>query len=327
MKTVLKIEGLSKHFVSRSGPSWRRRESVVRAVDGVSFELGENEVLGLVGESGCGKSTTGSLIVRLLDPTSGSIIHRGLDIACLPETELLESRKKIQLIFQDPFASLDPMMTLGEIVAEPWEIHGIYGPKERRNEAVHLLESVGLDGELSGRYPHELSGGQRQRIAIARALALDPEILIADEPTSALDVSVKAQIINLLGDIRDTRGLSMIFISHDLSMVRHISQRIVVMYLGRIMEYGPTGEIFARPNHPYTRALLDAIPVPDPMKRGKRTIIRGEALAPDASEEICPFYPRCERRGADCDRKRPPLVETGRGRFAACLYPETEAVR
>ena len=325
MNSILRVENLSKHFVSQSGPFWKKKQNVVRAVDDISFELGENEVLGLVGESGCGKSTTGSLLVRLLDPTSGSIFLNGKDIATLPEKELLEARKNIQLIFQDPFASLDPMMTLGEVVAEPWEIHGVHLAKDRMAEAAKLLEVVGLSGELTGRYPHELSGGQRQRVAIARALALDPRVLIADEPTSALDVSVKAQIINLLRDIRDSRGLSMVFISHDLSMVRHISNRLVVMYLGRIMEYGPTKEIFARPSHPYTRALLEAIPVPDPTKRKKRQPIRGEALASDASADLCPFHPRCPRSGPECSKQRPRLRELSPGCFTACFYPESEA--
>jgi oligopeptide transport system ATP-binding protein len=322
MKALLRVEALSKRFESRSGPLWKRRRRVVKAVDGVSFELGEHETLGIVGESGCGKSTTGALLVRLIDPTSGSIDYRGVDIASLSEGDLSETRKKIQMVFQDPYASLDPMMTLGEAVAEPWEIHGIYSKAERRGEAERLLASVGLEESYCRRYPHELSGGQRQRVAIARAIALDPEILIADEPTSALDVSVKAQIINLLRELREKKGLSMIFISHDLGLVRFVSDRILVMYLGRVMEEGPAAEVFARPAHPYSRALIDSIPIPDPSKRRARTLLRGEASPVRAAFEGCPFAPRCPRRGAGCDETRPPLVEVGAGRLVACLYPE-----
>ncbi len=229
MSALLKVTGLSKRFESQSGPFWKRQRHIVRAVDGVSFELGEHETLGIVGESGCGKSTTGALLVRLLDQSSGSIEYRGTDITKLPESALGETRRRIQMVFQDPYASLDPMMTLGEAVAEPWEIHGTYPRSERKREAERLLLSMGLEESYARRYPHELSGGQRQRVVIARALALDPEILIADEPTSALDVSVKAQIINLLRELRDRKGLSMIFISHDLGLVRFVSDRILVM--------------------------------------------------------------------------------------------------
>jgi oligopeptide/dipeptide ABC transporter ATP-binding protein len=324
MNAVLSVRDLRKYFTSRSGPFWKPKIRTVRAVDGVSFDLGENETLGLVGESGCGKSTTGSLLVRLLDPTSGSILYRGTELAGMPENELAPVRKKMQMIFQDPYASLDPMMTLGAVVAEPWDIHGLYGTTERRVESEKLLALVGLEGDYAKRYPHELSGGQRQRVAIARALALDPEILIADEPTSALDVSVKAQIINLLRDIRDKRGLSMIFVSHDLGVVRHVSDRIVVMYLGRVMEEGFSRDIFAKPRHPYTRALLDAIPVPDPSRIRQRKRIRGEASLKDALTDACPFLPRCPNRGAGCDSQRPPLVEVGPGHRSACLYPDAK---
>ncbi len=323
MKTILFARNLSRRFVSRSGPFWKPAVRTVDAVRDVSFDLGENETLGIVGESGCGKSTTGAMLVRLLEPTSGTIAYRGNDLAGLSGKDLSLVRKKIQMIFQDPYASLDPMMTLGEAVAEPWKIHGIHGRDVQRTESAKLLDSVGLSGDYVRRYPHELSGGQRQRVAIARSLALDPEILIADEPTSALDVSVKAQIINLLRDIREQRGLSMIFISHDLSVVRHVCDSILVMYLGRVMESGPAAAVFKRPAHPYTRALLDAVPIPDPSRCRPRGRIRGEASLKDAQAEACPFFPRCAHRGRGCDEAIPARVEVERGHFAACLYPES----
>lgn len=326
MKPVLEVRDLTKHFSLRTGGPFSSKKRIVRAVDGVSLTLGENETVGLVGESGCGKSTTGNLILRLLEPSSGSVAYRGTELTSLSEEGLMPFRKRMQIIFQDPYASLDPMMTLGAIVAEPWEIHGTFGPKERRSEASALLAQVGLEGDYVGRYPHELSGGQRQRVAIARSLATDPELLIADEPTSALDVSVKAQIINLLRDLRDRRGLSMIFISHDLGVVRYISDRVVVMYLGRIMETGTADQIFKGPRHPYTRALLDAIPVPDPRKRRNRKHLTGEASLRDASAEACPFLPRCPCRGAGCDSRRPDLAEVEAGHYAACLYPSVKEV-
>lgn len=326
MNAILEVRDLSKHFSLSSGGLFSGKKRIVWAVNDVSFTLKENETIGLVGESGCGKSTTGNLILRLLEPSSGSIVYRGTELTTLSEDGLVPFRKGMQMIFQDPYASLDPMMTLAEIVAEPWEIHRTYGAKDRRQAADALLTQVGLEGDYGGRYPHELSGGQRQRVAIARSLALDPELLIADEPTSALDVSVKAQIINLLRDIRDRRGLSMIFISHDLGVVRYISDRVIVMYLGRIMEIGPTNSIFRAPLHPYTRALLDAIPVPDPRKRKARKPLVGEASLKDAGELSCPFLPRCPCRGKSCDAMSPPLLEMEADHFVACLYPSVKEV-
>lgn len=272
MSDILQVVDLKKHFLTQSRKNWRKRQRFVRAVDGISFTIGENEVIGLVGESGCGKTTAGTLIMRLLEPTGGSIIFRGTDITGLDSEALKPIRKDMQIIFQDPFASLDPMMSLYQIVTEPFDIHDLYSRSERIDRANHLLDIVGLDGSYGTRYPHELSGGQRQRVAIARALALEPSLLIADEPTSALDVSVKAQIINLLEEVQDRIGLSVLFISHDLSIVRHISNRIVVMYFGKIVETGGSDEIFESPTHPYTRVLLESIPVPNPRKRRRRKL-------------------------------------------------------
>ncbi len=284
-EAMLEVRDLTKHFRSTGGPPWRRREHVVRAVDGVSFDVGEQEVVGLVGESGCGKSTTGSLLMRLHEPTSGTISFRGDRIDSLPPAELKALRKNIQIVFQDPYASLDPMMTLDQIITEPFDIHSLYSTRERQERVDHLLEVVGLDRGYANRYPHELSGGQRQRVAIARALALEPSFLVADEPTSALDVSVKAQIINLLEEVQQRIGLSILFISHDLSVVRHISSRLIVMYYGKVVETGPTDEIFTRPLHPYTRVLLESIPIPNPRKRRTRRLSMETHMA-EASAEL-----------------------------------------
>ena len=250
MIPVIEVRRLEKRFVSVGGPPWRRRRRVVKAVDDVSFSLVQDRVVGLVGESGCGKTTVGNLIVNLLPPTSGQVLFRGTSIHGMSKAELLDFRRRTQIVFQDPYASLDPRMTLDQIITEGYDIHGMYSRTERLDRAEELMKLVGLDLSYASRYPHELSGGQRQRVAIARALSLDPQVLIADEPTSALDVSVKAQIINLLEELRERIGLSMVFISHDLSMVRHISDEIVVMYLGRIVESAPTDELFESPLHP-----------------------------------------------------------------------------
>lgn len=272
MSAVLSVESLSRYFISSSGPFRQQRRQVNKAVDGVSFSLASNHVLGLVGESGCGKTTTGLMLMRLLEPTDGTIRYQGNDITGVQDSELREVRREMQIIFQDPFASLDPMWTLNQIVAEPFVIHELYERCERLDRAANLLQQVGLDPMYGSRYPHELSGGQRQRVAIARALALEPTVIVADEPTSALDVSVKAQIINLLKRLQQEQGLSMIFISHDLSLVRHISDTIAVMYRGKIVEQGSTDEIFECPIHPYTRVLLESIPIADPKRRRRRML-------------------------------------------------------
>ncbi len=284
---VVEVRRLSKHFARTGGPPWKRRRRVVRAVDDVSFRLHADRV-GLVGESGCGKSTVANLMVKLMAPTHGAVRFHGADVHRMGRREELDFRRRAQIVFQDPYASLDPRMTLSQIVTEGFDIHGLHAPAERLDRGGELLELVGLDASLGRRYPHELSGGQRQRVAIARALSLDPELVIADEPTSALDVSVKAQIVNLLEELKERRRLSVLFISHDLSVVRHISDEIVVMYLGRIVESAPTDDLFAEPIHPYTRVLLEAIPVPDPRRRRRRSMsledhrrAADEGLAPD----------------------------------------------
>lgn len=267
MNSIVEVKDLKKHFVSRQGPAWKRSERVVKAVDGISFSVGERQTMGLVGESGCGKTTTGMMLVGLEPSTSGSVSIRGEEITSIDEVKFKTIRKKMQMVFQDPYASLDPMWNLSQIICEPFVIHDLYSAAERQERVAHLLTQVGLDGSYSTRYPHELSGGQRQRVAIARALALDPEFIVADEPTSALDVSVKAQIINLLEELQEKNGLSMIFISHDLSVVYHICDYIQVMYYGKIVESGPTELLFSNPVHPYTRVLLESIPIADPKKR------------------------------------------------------------
>ena len=304
MSAVLSVESLSRYFISSSGPFRQQRRQVNKAVDGVSFSLASNHVLGLVGESGCGKTTTGLMLMRLLEPTDGTIRYQGNDITGVQDSELREVRREMQIIFQDPFASLDPMWTLNQIVAEPFVIHKLYERYERLDRAADLLQQVGLDPMYGSRYPHELSGGQRQRVAIARALALEPTVIVADEPTSALDVSVKAQIINLLKRLQQEQGLSMIFISHDLSLVRHISDTIAVMYRGKIVEQGSTDEIFECPIHPYTRVLLESIPIADPKRRRRRMLRQDdhkaaaqEALGSDfrpAPEESIPGLPESD---------------------------------
>lgn len=304
MSAVLSVESLSRYFISSSGPFRQQRRQVNKAVDGVSFSLASNHVLGLVGESGCGKTTTGLMLMRLLEPTDGTIRYQGNDITGVQDSELREVRREMQIIFQDPFASLDPMWTLNQIVAEPFVIHELYERCERLDRAANLLQQVGLDPMYGSRYPHELSGGQRQRVAIARALALEPTVIVADEPTSALDVSVKAQIINLLKRLQQEQGLSMIFISHDLSLVRHISDTIAVMYRGKIVEQGSTDEIFECPIHPYTRVLLESIPIADPKRRRRRMLRQDdhkaaaqEALGSDfrpAPEESIPGLPESD---------------------------------
>lgn len=284
MNEVLTVRNLKKHYKSVKGPLWNRQRHTVKAVDGISFSLEENQVMGIVGESGCGKTTTGMMLIGLETPTEGEVNYQGENLYGMEEGALKTLRRNMQIIFQDPFASLDPMWNLGQIITEPFVIHQLYSPSERLDRTAELLKIVGLDGDYIIRYPHELSGGQRQRVAIARALALEPSFIIADEPTSALDVSVKAQIINLLEELQEEKGLSMIFISHDLSVVHHICNRIQVMYYGKIVESGPTEAIFANPIHPYTRVLLESIPVADPARRRERKLSQEDHL--DISREL-----------------------------------------
>ncbi len=321
---LLSVEGLRKYYPVRGGV-FGGRIGDVRAVDGVTFSVLEGETLGLVGESGCGKSTLGRTLMRLEDPTEGRVLFDGHDLAHASSAELFRQRRDIQIIFQDPYSSLNPRMTVGEIVREPLVVHRIGTKAEQVEKVRELLEVVGLTGEMLGRYPHEFSGGQRQRIGIARALALDPRLVIADEPVSALDVSVQSQVLNLMVRLQRERNLTYIFISHDLSVVEHVSDTIAIMYLGKLVEKGPVERIFEAPVHPYTRALIEAIPDPDPRKRKKVTPLEGEAPSPVSPPSGCPFHPRCSFAVEDCRTVVPLLEEVGsvpgpgREHLAACI--------
>ncbi|MFJ4002776.1 ABC transporter ATP-binding protein [Streptomyces sp. NPDC090023] len=308
---VLQARGLVKHYPLTRGIVLRKQIGAVKAVDGVDFSLGRGETLGIVGESGCGKSTVAKLLCHLERPTEGEILFRGEDITGATGRRLKEVRRNIQMVFQDPYTSLNPRMTVGDIVGEPYEIHPEAAPKgERRRKVQELLEVVGLDPEFLNRYPHQFSGGQRQRIGIARALALRPEVIVADEPVSALDVSVQAQVINLLERLQAEFGLSYVFIAHDLSIVRHISDRVAVMYLGRIVETGTDAEIYEHPTHPYTQALLSAVPVPDPEARAhrERIILSGDVPSPTAIPSGCRFRTRCWKAEQRCAVEVPELA-------------------
>jgi len=324
---LLQVEDLKVYFPIREGIIVERHIGDVRAVDGISFSIARGETLGLVGESGCGKSTTGRAIIRLYDPTEGRILFAGVDVATAKGDRLLALRRRMQMIFQDPYASLDPRMTAGGIVAEPLDIHSVGTPAERRERVRDLFPTVGLDPDYADRYPHEFSGGQRQRIGVARALALEPDLIVADEPISALDVSIQAQIINLLQRLQDRLGLTYLFIAHDLSVVRHISDRIAVMYLGRIVELASSRELNRTPLHPYTVALLSAIPVPDPRveARRRRIILRGDVPNPASPPPGCRFHTRCwlrERLGnpEECVTIEPPQREALPGHEVACHF-------
>ncbi|MEV4757387.1 dipeptide ABC transporter ATP-binding protein [Micromonospora sp. NPDC049559] len=325
-ETILEVDHLVKHFPITQGVALKRRTGAVQAVDGVSFELRRGETLGVVGESGCGKSTLAKLLMRLETPTSGRARLDGRDIFKVSGAELRRLRRNMQMVMQDPYTSLNPRMTVGDIVGEPFEIHPEAAPKgERRRRVQELLEVVGLNPEHINRYPHQFSGGQRQRIGIARALALRPEIIICDEPVSALDVSIQAQVINLLEQLQDEFGLSYIFIAHDLSVVRHISDRVAVMYLGKIVEMGTQEEIYERPSHPYTQALLSAVPVPDPEAREEREIIRltGDVPSPADPPSGCRFRTRCWKAQEICAQQEPLLVRrAAEPHPSACHFAE-----
>jgi len=318
-EALLEVKHLSKHFHIPGGIG--RSGGIVRAIDNVSFSIRRGETVGLVGESGCGKTTTGRCVLLLERPTSGSIWFEGVDIAALSPRELRSMRRKVQVIFQDPYSSLNPRMTIGQIIAEPLKVHGIIRDKAKREARVReLLEQVGLLPQHAARYPHQLSGGQRQRVGIARALAMEPALIICDEPVSALDVSIQAQIVNLLEDLQKRLGLTYLFIAHDLSVVRHISDRVVVMYLGKIVEVADRRALYEDPLHPYTQALLSAVPIPDPALEASRnrTVLRGEVPSPLNPPSGCVFHPRCPKAIERCAAEIPPLREIKPGHWAAC---------
>ena len=323
---LLQVRNLKKHYPVRRG--WLRRQvGTVAAVDGLTFDIGEGETLGLVGESGCGKSTTGRALLQLVKPTAGEVRFQDDDLTTLSPRALRGVRRHMQMIFQDPYASLDPRMSVGGIVGEPLEVHGLGTRGDRRERVRELLALVGLGPELAERYPHQFSGGQRQRIGIARALATSPRFIVADEPISALDVSIQAQIVNLLNDLKQRLGLTYLFIAHDLAMVRHISDRVAVMYLGRVVELGAHDDVFRRPLHPYTQGLLAAIPIPDPDLEAQRprVVLEGDVPSPAHPPSGCRFHPRCPWATEVCRREDPEtrdLGATGRPHQVACHHAE-----
>jgi oligopeptide/dipeptide ABC transporter ATP-binding protein len=314
---VLEVRDLKKHFPVKKG-LLRRTVGQVYAVDGISFVIGEGETLGLVGESGCGKTTAGRAVLRLIEPTSGSVKVEGREITGLSKMDMRPYRREMQIVFQDPFSSLNPRMTAGDIVGEPLQVHGVTGRKERKDQVAALFERVGLRAAQMTNYPHQFSGGQRQRIGIARALALGPKLIVGDEPVSALDVSIQAQVINLLQDLQRERRLSYLFISHNLAVVEHISHRIAVMYLGRIVEYASTRAIFTKAQHPYTEALLSAVPVPDPAVRRKKQVLQGDVPSPVNPPAGCHFHTRCPYAVARCKSETPLLREIAPGHHVSC---------
>ena len=318
-KVLIEVKNLKKYFLIKKG-MLNNDKKYVKAVDDVSFTINRGETVGLVGETGCGKTTCGRTMIRLYEPTAGSVIYDGVDIAKLSAREILPYRKKIQMIFQDPYASLDSRMTVGDIVGEALDIHKLMRGKEREERIQYLLQKVGLSSEHASRYPHEFSGGQRQRIGIARALAVQPEFIVCDEPISALDVSIQAQVVNMLEDLQNDLGLTYLFIAHDLSMVKHISNKVGVMYLGKLMEFAESSELYTHPVHPYTQALLSAIPIPDPDEgaKKKRIILEGEIPSPINPPEGCRFKGRCRYAKDICKEETPVLKDIGNGHMAAC---------
>jgi oligopeptide transport system ATP-binding protein len=318
---LLQVKNLVKHFPIRSGLLQRVRDHV-QAVDGVSFDLEAGETLGVVGESGCGKSTTGRCILRLIEPSSGEVWFEGRNVTTLDKDSLRAVAREMQIIFQDPYASLNPRMTVGAIIGEGLVIHRMAAnAKEVEDRVAKLLQTVGLSPDYMRRYPHEFSGGQRQRIGIARALAVNPKLVICDEAVSALDVSIQAQVINLLEDLQQQFNLTYLFIAHDLSVVEHISRRVAVMYLGRIVEIAPSRELYTTPKHPYTEALLSAVPIPDPTVKRKRIVLQGDVPSPIHPPSGCHFHPRCARAQALCKTEAPALREVAPGHTAACHFP------
>jgi len=318
--TMVEIKNLKMYFPITRG-ILRRKVADIKAIDDISFEIKKHETLGLVGESGCGKTTTGRCILRLYQPTAGTISFNGTDISKLPERRIKPIRRNMGAIFQDPFGSLNPRQTAGSIVGDPLKVHQMATGNELSERVTELFRVVGLDPGMMDRVPHEFSGGQRQRIGVARALACQPSLIICDEPISALDVSIQAQIINLLEELQETMGLTYLFIAHDLAVVQHISDRVAVMYLGRIVEITESGELYDNPLHPYTQALLSAIPIPDPRveKTRKRIILKGEVPSPVNPPSGCHFHPRCHMAIDECSKERPPLRDIGNGHYVACI--------
>jgi peptide/nickel transport system ATP-binding protein len=325
MSAILATRDLRKDFVTAK-PLFGEA-TVVRAVAGVSLEIAAGETFAIVGESGCGKSTLARLLLRLIDPTAGEVLYKGEDLAAVPPARLRALRRELQFIFQDPFSSLNPQMSVGALIEEPMRTHGIGTPAERRARAADLLTRVGLRPEHADRYPHEFSGGQRQRIGIARALACGPSVLIGDEPVSALDVSIQAQVVNLLEDLKDEFGLTLIVIAHDLAVIRHMATRVAVMYLGEVVECGPAADLYATPKHPYTEALLAAIPVASYGARPARTMVEGDPPNPISPPPGCRFHPRCPYATELCRTERPALADLGGGRSVACHHAHSLALQ
>jgi len=322
---LVEVRNLVKHFPITHGILLQRQVGAVRAVDGVNLKLMPGEALGIVGETGCGKSTTARLIMRLLEATDGQVLFEGQDITRLGRSEMKPIRREMQMIFQDPYSSLNPRKTVGSIISEPFVIHGIEPDRTKRRKRVQeLLELVGMNPEHYNRYPHEFSGGQRQRIGVARALALKPRLLIADEPVSALDVSIQAQVLNLLRDLQREFGLTLVFIAHDLSVVRHMCDRVAVMYLGKVVETSPSDALYEFPRHPYTGALLSAVPVADPSRHGSpRKLLTGDVPSPANPPSACRFHTRCTKAQPLCSTEEPLLADKGSGTLAACHFPLT----
>ncbi|HEX2981816.1 MAG TPA: dipeptide ABC transporter ATP-binding protein [Anaerolineaceae bacterium] len=317
---LLHVDNLVKHFPIMRGVLFQKQVGAVHAVDGLTFDIHRGETLGLVGESGCGKSTTGRAILQLHKPTSGHVLFEGVDLVTLEPRELRKMRSKMQMIFQDPYASLNPRMTIGEIIGEPLRLHGLADRKQATERVIELLRLVGLNPAYANRYPHEFSGGQRQRVGVARSLSLNPSLIVCDEPISALDVSIQAQVVNLLEELQQKFNLTYLFIAHDLSMVRHISTRVAVMYLGGIVELAPSDELYKHPIHPYTQALLSAVPIPDPEaeETRKRIILEGDVPSPINPPSGCRFRTRCRNCENVCQEQAPEYREVSPGHFVAC---------